>query len=738
MPTSFRVIKRIPTFLVLLLATTALAIFAQTLVIFAQAAAAPQITSGDSVTFSVGVTGMFTITFTGSPAITERGALPRGVSFTDNGDGTATIAGTPALGSAGSYPITISASNGIQPDVQENFVLTISEIAMNGQFIYAAHNDGTITVHDINNSHSLVKTINVFSVAGADLRGAAAAMPTALFYVFYNVNQEGHIACVDLSNDFLVWDQIVHTPGVDRGDVTRDGQKLYVPTWEDDPNSPYELVLDAGTGNLLSTIAMPSRTHDTLCSLDGTRVFMENKNGMDRRVRVVSPVNDAVVSATDQFSGVVQPYAVTADNRFLIANVTGTYGFQYADLATGRIVGTAPFVGTTYNGSWPHGIGMTPDQHEAWVCDRGPGNHFVHVFDITSIPPQQTHLIALPYDNPTWLTFNIDGRYCYVTGPKILDQATTIVSTSTYQMIGALPTSQELLEVDFTDGRMTGVGSQFGVGRNPTATPPPFPSPTPTPADLKVTVTDSKTSVTAGLKDTYTIKVTNAGPNNVTGAAVVDNFPAIFTAVTFTATGANGASGFTASGTGNINDKVTLPATSSVTYKATGKVSSSASGTLSDTATVTPPSGANDPNSANNSATDIDTITNKADLKITVNDNKATAVAGQKNTYTIVATNMGPSNVAGAVISDSFPSTFNGVTYTATQTGGASGFAASGSGNISSTVTMPPASSITYKATGTISASATSSISDTATVTPPAGATDPNTTNNTATDTDTL
>jgi hypothetical protein len=51
---------------------------------------------------------------------------------------------------------------------------------------------------------------------------------------------------------------------------------------------------------------------------------------------------------------------------------------------------------------------------------------------------------------------------------------------------------------------------------------------------------------------------------------------------------------------------------------------------------------------------------------------------------------------------------------------------------------MPPASTITYKATGTISASATGSISDTATVTAPTGVLDPNTANNSATDTDTL
>jgi hypothetical protein len=46
-----------------------------------------------------------------------------------------------------------------------------------------------------------------------------------------------------------------------------------------------------------------------------------------------------------------------------------------------------------------------------------------------------------------------------------------------------------------------------------------------------------------------------------------------------------------------------------------------------------------------------------------------------------VVTNAEPSKVTGAVIRDSFPSAFTGVTYTATQSGGAFGFNASGSGN---------------------------------------------------------
>jgi uncharacterized repeat protein (TIGR01451 family) len=251
-------------------------------------------------------------------------------------------------------------------------------------------------------------------------------------------------------------------------------------------------------------------------------------------------------------------------------------------------------------------------------------------------------------------------------------------------------------------------------------------------------VTDNKTTVAAGQTNTYTIVVSNNGPSSVSGASVQDTFPAVFTGVTFTATQSGGASGFSASGTGNINDSVTLPAKSTITYKATGKVSLSASGTLSTTATVTSPSGVTDSNSANNSATDSDTIIYRADLKVTVNDGKSAVVAGSKNTYTITVNNLGPSNVSGAVINDTFPSTFTGVTYTAAQTGGASGFRASGSGNIHDTVTMPAGSKISYKATGTISASATGSISDTATVTAPSGVTDPNLANNSATDTDTL
>ena len=59
--------------------------------------------------------------------LSKTGALPAGVSFTDNGDDTATIAGTPAAGTGGSYPLTIKASNGVSPDATQTFTLTVNE-----------------------------------------------------------------------------------------------------------------------------------------------------------------------------------------------------------------------------------------------------------------------------------------------------------------------------------------------------------------------------------------------------------------------------------------------------------------------------------------------------------------------------------------------------------------------------------------------------------------------------------
>ena len=87
----------------------------------------PAITSANNTTFNF-EGGLFQITATGLPAptLTETGALPGGVTFTDFGNGMAQLFLGTTASTFGVFPITITASNGVTPDATQQFTLTIS------------------------------------------------------------------------------------------------------------------------------------------------------------------------------------------------------------------------------------------------------------------------------------------------------------------------------------------------------------------------------------------------------------------------------------------------------------------------------------------------------------------------------------------------------------------------------------------------------------------------------------
>jgi uncharacterized repeat protein (TIGR01451 family) len=253
-------------------------------------------------------------------------------------------------------------------------------------------------------------------------------------------------------------------------------------------------------------------------------------------------------------------------------------------------------------------------------------------------------------------------------------------------------------------------------------------------ADLGITKTDGVTTATAGGSVTYTITASNAGPSTANGTTVADTFPASLTC-TWTCAGALGGT-CTAAGSGNINDSANLPSGGSVTYTASCTISPSATGTLSNTATVTAPGGVTETAPGNNSATDSDTLTASADLSITKNDGVTTATAGGSVTYTITASNAGPSNATASTVADTFPAS---LTCTWTCSGLAGGTCtAAGAGNLNDSANLPTGGSVTYVASCTISPSATGTLSNTATVSAPGGVTDSVPGNNSATDSDTL
>ncbi|MFZ0667498.1 MAG: Ig domain-containing protein [Acidimicrobiales bacterium] len=86
--------------------------------------------SGDD--FTVGVPGSMTVSANGfigtTPSLSDDNAtLPAGLTFTNNGNGTGTFSGTPAGGTGGSYPVTVSATNGVESS-SNNLTITVGYV----------------------------------------------------------------------------------------------------------------------------------------------------------------------------------------------------------------------------------------------------------------------------------------------------------------------------------------------------------------------------------------------------------------------------------------------------------------------------------------------------------------------------------------------------------------------------------------------------------------------------------
>ncbi len=90
---------------------------------------APAITSANTTVFTAGAPGSFTMTATGFPipTLTQAGALPGGVSFTDNHNGTGTLSGTPSA--AGTFVLSLAAANGVGSTAVQSFTLSITGAA---------------------------------------------------------------------------------------------------------------------------------------------------------------------------------------------------------------------------------------------------------------------------------------------------------------------------------------------------------------------------------------------------------------------------------------------------------------------------------------------------------------------------------------------------------------------------------------------------------------------------------
>src|ERR1019366_1138366 len=177
-------------------------------------------------------------------------------------------------------------------------------------------------------------------------------------------------------------------------------------------------------------------------------------------------------------------------------------------------------------------------------------------------------------------------------------------------------------------------------------------------ADIAMTKTVSNATPNQNTNVTFTFTATNNGPTNATGVVVTDLLPAGLTFVS-----AAPSVGTYTSGTGlwNIGPLANgANATLSITATVTGTT------LVTNTATKTAET-ETDPVAGNNSAS-ATVIGQAADIAMTKTVSSATPNVGDNVTFTVTATNNGPSNATGVQVTDLLPA---GLTFVSALPSGA-------------------------------------------------------------------
>jgi hypothetical protein len=323
---------------------------------------------------------------------------------------------------------------------------------------------GSISVYEIEAGHRLFKTIKTVPNVG-DVRGVAVSAVTGRLYVAYqDVSGTGMIYCLNVYDDTILWNRAV-SPGVDRLAINPDGQLLYVPTWEGG-SADYINVLDANTGDVVGKVHFSSRSHDTLYPLSGP-IFQETKaeDGSGHYLYLIDPASYAV-SRVGPYSGILGPYAVDGTSNYSVNNVTNLWGMQVANLQTAQIVTASIPDHPPGDAGLLHGIGWTPDQTEVWQNGTQSDPH-VYIWDMRNpmIPVLKDRLTLRSGRGSHWLTFDIKGDYGYVAPNKDSADGTEIFNARTHASVGVIGSSEDMLEIDFADGKISQVGDQYGIGR---------------------------------------------------------------------------------------------------------------------------------------------------------------------------------------------------------------------------------------------------------------------------------
>ena len=267
-------------------------------------------------------------------------------------------------------------------------------------------------------------------------------------------------------------------------------------------------------------------------------------------------------------------------------------------------------------------------------------------------------------------------------------------------------------------------------------------------ADIAVSKTSATSTYVPGGTVTYTVTISNNGPNDANGVTLVDAKPALIVSWTWSCVQNGGATGCdpVTNSNADFSDVVNLPNGASITYTVNATISGAATGNLQNNVTRTVPAGVNDTNATNDSDSYTHTWTAPSiDLSIFKTDGSLTYSPGDVITYTITVSNPFASGAtaSGFNITDNLPLFMpTSLSVSCVASGGSDSCGTNGTVGTAiayNGATLSPGQTLTITINVGASLWEINSLSNTANIIIPGGAnfTDPNLTNNSSTDVDT-
>lgn len=333
-------------------------------------------------------------------------------------------------------------------------------VAVPGIRNYLEYGGHGLLVFDIDRGHKFVKRIPTGGLGDdgkpMNVKGICASAATKRIYV----STIKTLQCLDLVSEKLLWER-TYEGGCDRMSITPDGKAIYLPSLEKE----HWHVVDAASGDVLAKIEPKSGAHNTIVGSSGRAAYLA---GLRSPLLTIADTSKHTAARTcGPFSASIRPFTVNGRETLCFVNVNELLGFEIGDLTTGQKRHRVEVVGFTKgpvkrHGCPSHGIGITPDEKEIWVCDAT--NQRMHVFDATVLPPKQVASLKVR-DEPGWITFSIDGKLAYPSTGDVFDVATRKVVVQLTDETGAAVASEKLLEIDWRGNEPIRNGDQFGIGR---------------------------------------------------------------------------------------------------------------------------------------------------------------------------------------------------------------------------------------------------------------------------------